>query len=152
MRLRLLPRLWRAAATRLRSGFAAVLVAIRADGAHSEFGGELYENPHPGELRQLVEIGRTVHAINENGFPVETEQVVCQVWAKVEDCDSRYFTSGDTENTERGIWFTIRWRNDVQPGMWVQWNRQKQVITEVGEYDFKRRYLRLTTKAVKGVR
>ena len=33
--------------------------------------------PHPGELRQLVEIGRTVHEINENGFPVETEQVVC---------------------------------------------------------------------------
>ena len=29
--------------------------------------------PHPGELRQLVEIGRTVHEINENGFPVETE-------------------------------------------------------------------------------
>ena len=107
--------------------------------------------PHPGELRQLVEIGRTVHEINENGFPVETEQVICQVWAKAEDCDSRYFTSGDTENTERGIWFTIRWRNDVQPGMWVLWNGQKQIITEIGEYDFKRRYLRLTTKAVKGV-
>jgi len=129
--LRLLPRLWRAAATRLRSGFAAVLVAIRADGAHSESGGEPDENPA--------------------GFPVETEQVVCQVWAKAEDCDSRYFTSGDAENTERGIWFTIRWRNDVRPGMWVLWNGQKQIITENGEYDFKRRYLRLTTKAVKGV-
>ena len=55
--------------------------------------------PHPGELRQLVEIGRTVHEINENGFPVETEQVVCQVWAKAEDGDSRYFTSSDVENT-----------------------------------------------------
>ena len=107
--------------------------------------------PHPGELRQLVEIGKTVNIVNENGFPVETGQVICQVWAKAEDCDSRYFTSGDAENTERGIWFTIRWRNDVQPGMWVLWNGQKQVITEIGEYDFKRRYLRLTTKAVKGV-
>ena len=93
--------------------------------------------PHPGELRQLVEICCTVHEINENGFPVETEQVVCQVWAKAEDCDSRYFTSGDKENTERGIWFTIRWRNDVRPGMWVLWNGQKQIITEICEYDFK---------------
>ena len=76
----------------------------------------LMKIPHPGELRQLVEIGRTVHAINENGFPVETDQVVCQVWAKAEGCDSRYFASGDAENTERGIWFTIRWRCDVQPG------------------------------------
>ena len=39
----------------------------------------------------------------------------------------------------------------MQPGMWVLWNGQKQIITEIGEYDFKRRYLRLTTKAVKGV-
>ena len=107
--------------------------------------------PHPGELRQLVEIGKTVNIVNENGFPVETEQVVCQVWAKAEDGDSRYFTSGDAENTERGIWFTIRWRNDVRPGMWVLWNGQKQIITEICELDFKRRYLRLTTKAVKGV-
>ena len=84
--------------------------------------------PHPGELRQLVEIGRTVHEINENGFSVETEQVICQVWAKAEDCDSRYFTSGGAENTERGIWFTIRWRNDVRPGMWVLWNGQKQTV------------------------
>ena len=68
--------------------------------------------PHPGELRQLVEIGKTVNIVNENGFPVETEQVVCQVWAKAEDCDSRYFTAGDAENTERSIWFTIRWRSD----------------------------------------
>ena len=112
----------------------------------------LMKIPHPGELRQLVEIGRTVHAINENGFPVETDQVVCQVWAKAEGCDSRYFASGDAEHTERGIWFTIRWRCDVQPGMWVRWNGQKQIITEIGEYDFRRRYLRLTTKAVKGVR
>ena len=44
MILRLLPRLWRAAATRLQSGFAAVLAAIRADGAHSESGGEPDEN------------------------------------------------------------------------------------------------------------
>ena len=39
----------------------------------------------------------------------------------------------------------------MQPGMWVLWNGQKQIITEIGEYDFKRRYLRLTTKSLKGV-
>ena len=75
--------------------------------------------PHPGELRQLVEIGRTVHEINENGFSVETEQVICQVWAKAEDCDSRYFTSGNAENTERGIWFTIRWRSSPGCGIFI---------------------------------
>ena len=107
--------------------------------------------PHPGELRQLVEIGRTVHEINENGFPVETEQVICQVWAKAEDGDSRYFTSGDAENTERGIWFTIRWRSDVQPGMWVLFQGEKWNISTLGEYSFRKKYLGLKASIAKGV-
>ena len=48
--------------------------------------------PHPGELCQLVEIGKTVNIVNENGFPVETEQVICQVWAKAEDLYSVFLS------------------------------------------------------------
>ena len=44
--------------------------------------------PHPGELRHLVEIGRTVNAVNENGYPVETDQTICRVWAAAEDDSS----------------------------------------------------------------
>ena len=53
--------------------------------------------PHPGELRHLVEIGRTVNAVNENGYPVETDQTICRVWAAAEDDSSRYFFSADAE-------------------------------------------------------
>ena len=94
--------------------------------------------PHPGELRHLVEIGRTVNAVNENGYPG--------------DDSSRYFFATDAENAGRGLAFIIRWRADVQPGMWVKWNGEKQNITALGEYDFKRRYLKLTTESAKGVR
>ena len=108
--------------------------------------------PHPGELRHLVEIGRTVNAVNENGYPVETDQEVCRVWAAAEDASSRYFFAADAENAGRGLCFIIRWRADVQPGMWVKWNGEKQNIIALGEYDFKCRYLQLTTESVKGVR
>ena len=70
--------------------------------------------PHPGELRHLVEIGRTVNAVNENGYPVETDQTICRVWAAAEDDSSRYFFSADAENAGRGLAFIIRWRADVE--------------------------------------
>lgn len=107
--------------------------------------------PHPGQLRHRLQIGHTVNTVNENGYPVETDTVICSVWTGIEDDSSRYFFSGDTENAERGLAFIIRWRSDVRPGMWVLWNGEKRVITQIGEYDFKGRYMRLVTSASKGV-
>ena len=75
--------------------------------------------PHPGQLRHMVEIGRTVNSVNENGYPVTNDQVICQVWAGCEDDSSRYFFSADAENAERGLCFVIRWRSDICAGMWV---------------------------------
>ena len=34
-------------------------------------------DPHPGDLRHLIEIGYTENAINENGYPEPTDVVVC---------------------------------------------------------------------------
>lgn len=106
--------------------------------------------PHPGQLRHMVEIGQTVNTVGENGYPEATDQVICRVWAGAEDDSSRYFFSADAENAERGLVFIIRWRSDIQPGMWVRWNGEKQLITKLGEYDFRRRYMKLTTEAVVG--
>ena len=108
-------------------------------------------DPHPGDLRHLVEIGYTENSINANGYPEPKDVVVCKVWAACIDAGNQHYRAADVMNTEQVINFTIRYRPDVKPGMWVLWNGQKQIITEIGEYDFKRRYLRLTTTAVKGV-
>jgi SPP1 family predicted phage head-tail adaptor len=107
--------------------------------------------PHPGQLRNLVEIGRAVNAPSENGYTVETEEVVCRVWASVEDGSSRYLVAGDAGTAARGLVFVIRWRGDVVPGMWVRFRDEKHRIEKVEEYDFKRRYLKLTTVSAKGV-
>ena len=42
-------------------------------------------DPHPGDLRNLVEIGYTENIINENGYPESTDTVVCKVWAAATD-------------------------------------------------------------------
>ena len=107
--------------------------------------------PHPGQLRHMIEIGKTSNTVNENGYPEDTDTVICWVWAAAEDDSSRYFFAGGAETAERGLCFIIRWREDIQPGMWVRWNQEKYTITKLGEYDFKRRYLKLTTVSTKGV-
>lgn len=108
-------------------------------------------SPHPGNLRHLIEIGYTENIINENGYPEPTDIIICKVWASATDAGNQTFYSADTENAEGVINFTIRYRSDIQPGMWVRFLGEKRVITTLGEYEFKRRYLGLKTSVVKGV-
>ena len=107
--------------------------------------------PHPGDLRHMIVIGNTVNEINDNGYPEDTDVTVCRVWAGMEDASGRWFESADAENAQRGIRFIIRWRSDVITGMWVEHGGKRYTITDIGEYDFKRRYMQLTTECVEGV-
>ena len=47
--------------------------------------------------------------------------------------------------------FTIRYRSDVKPGMWVRFQGEKWDISTLGEYQFKRTYLGLKASLSKGV-
>ena len=108
-------------------------------------------DPHPGDLRHLVEIGYTENLINENGYPEPTDTVVCTVWAAAVDAGNQHFRAADAVNTEQVINFTIRYRDDIVPGMWVRFRGEKWLISTLGEYEFKRRYLGLKASIVKGV-
>ena len=108
-------------------------------------------SPHPGDLRNLVEIGYTENHVNENGYPEPLDTVVCTVWAAAVDAGNQHFRAADTVNTEQVINFTIRYREDIVPGMWVRFRGEKWLISTLGEYEFKRRYLGLKASIVKGV-
>ena len=95
-------------------------------------------NPHPGNLRHLVEIGYTENTINENGYPEPKDVVVCKV-------------SADVMNTEAVINFTIRYREGIQPGMWVRFREKKWFISTLGEYGFRGDYLGLKASLSEGV-
>ena len=97
-------------------------------------------DPHPGELRHKIEIGYTENAINENGYPAPTDVVVCRVWAAVTDAGNQHYRAADVMNTEAVINFTIRYREDIKPGMWVRFQGDKWNISTLGEYSFKRTY------------
>ena len=62
-------------------------------------------DPHPGDLRHMIEIGYTENQINENGYPEPTDVVVCRVWAAVTDAGNQHYRSADVMNTEAVINF-----------------------------------------------
>ena len=51
-------------------------------------------DPHPGDLRHMIEIGYTENQINENGYPEPTDVVVCRVWAAVTDAGNQPVPGG----------------------------------------------------------
>jgi len=108
-------------------------------------------NPRPGDLRHLIEIGLTENVINENGYPEPQDRVICKVWASALEAGNQSYRAADTKNAESIINLTIRYREDVKPGMWVQFRDEKFVITTLGEYEFKGAYLGLKASVVKGV-
>ena len=108
-------------------------------------------DPHPGALRHLVDIGYTENQINENGYPYPQDVVVCRVWAATIDAGNQHYRAADVMNAEAVINFTIRYRTDIKPGMWVRFRDEKWYISTLGEYEFKRRYLGLKASVSKGV-
>ena len=108
-------------------------------------------SPHPGDLRHLVEIGYTENEVNEEGYPEPTDVVICKVWAAAVDAGNQHYRAADAMNTEAVINFTIRYRTDVKPGMWVRFQGEKWNISTLGEYQFKRTFLGLKATLSKGV-
>lgn len=77
--------------------------------------------------------------------------VVCKVWAAATDAGNQSFRAADTINAQAVINFTIRYREDIKAGMWVRFRDDQWIISTLGEYEFKRRYLGLKASSTKGV-
>ena len=108
--------------------------------------------PHPGELDTPIDIYKTVNALNDNGYPVETKTLVCHVWADVKDASSSYSRAADTDITSVGLRFIIRYRSDVKEGMYVAYEGKKHQIETMGKFEHRHTYLELFTKVVEGVK
>ena len=107
--------------------------------------------PHPGDLRHRVQIGYTENTITENGYPEPRDVILCKVWASAIDAGNQHYRSADAMNTAQVINFTIRYRPDVKPGMWVLFGGEKWEISTLGEYAFTKAYLGLKASVAKGV-
>ena len=54
-------------------------------------------DPHPGDLKHLIEIGYTENRVNENGYPVEDDMVLYRVWASATDAGNQHYRAADDQ-------------------------------------------------------
>ena len=102
--------------------------------------------PHPGELREQIDIVQEINTINVNGYPETTLTTVAEkVWAAVDDTGNQRFRAGDSEVAQNTVNFAIRHRSDIAIGMYVLFNAEQWLIVDIGNYSFSRRYLNLKT-------
>ena len=110
-----------------------------------------------GELSNLVIVTLIITTVlaegvrKVGGYPEPKDVVVCKTWASVVDAGNQHYRAADVMNTEQVINFTIRYRSDIKPGMWVRFRGEKWDISTLGEYSFKRTYLGLKASLSKGV-
>ena len=109
--------------------------------------------PKAGDLRHRIVVGRTATTTNENGYPVETDTIVCNVWSSARDAGYREFFEAAAGNLEDVTNFAIRYLPGIEPGMWVEFKGQRREIVQVNGFDHLRDFLLLKTarrKAVSG--
>ena len=109
------------------------------------------QEPHPGDLRERIRIGRTVSTENENGYPEETDETVCTVWAGIDDAGGSQQNTDALQTVVCTHNFVIRHRTDIEIGMWVEYEDKRYDIVHVDHYSFMKRYLNLRTKMREGV-
>lgn len=107
--------------------------------------------PHPGMLRQRIEIGVNENVINENGFPNMVEKTICTTWANADDAGNQAYRSADAYDAEMVTNFIIRYRKGIRAGMWVKFRDLKWMIQSIGTYEYNDAYLGLKATIVQGV-
>ena len=105
------------------------------------------EMPKPGELRRIIKIGRTEAIQNENGYPENRDEYVCRVFAKVETSGYNQTHDTGTSVIMQAMNFSIRFRDDITEGMWVEYEGRRWNIIDMIDYDQRRRYLGMRTMA-----
>lgn len=108
-------------------------------------------DPHAGDLKHRIEIGYTEHIVNPNGYPDDNDVTLCKVWAAVVDAGNQHYRAADVMNTEAVLNFTIRYRDDIVPGMWVKFHGKKWIISTLDEYQFAHTWLGLKASLAEGV-
>ena len=107
--------------------------------------------PTPGDLRHRITIGYTERETNANGFQEPHDVVLCKVWASADDAGENDIVAADARNLTDIINFTIRYREDVKVGMWVEFEGKRRTITSLGNYSFKKEWLGMKTACEKAV-
>ncbi|MBS9903242.1 phage head closure protein [Vibrio alginolyticus] len=88
-----------------------------------------------GKLNQRLTLYSTVEGKSLSGAP--TVQLVKTVtpWAELITSSSEQSAGNDREQTLNAYQWRLRWRENIEPGHWIQWRGRWMKITGVNDSD-----------------
>ncbi|MCU8207740.1 phage head closure protein [Vibrio vulnificus] len=100
-----------------------------------------------GKLNQRLTLYRAVSGKSPMGSPVVQLEKMAAPWAELITGQSGSSASNDREQTTNSYQFRLRWRENIEPGHWMQWRGRWMKITGVNDSDPRRQELILDADA-----
>ncbi len=97
--------------------------------------------PRPGDLRRRITIEQPLRVDDEGGTATVTWQAVASVWARIEGLGGDEALNADADRAHARVRVTMRYRNDVTPGMRIIVAGSVHDIVSAQDQDGRRRWL-----------
>jgi SPP1 family predicted phage head-tail adaptor len=104
-----------------------------------------------GELRHRITIQRIAITTNENGYEVESPEVVKEVWAKVSSLHGSEFFAAKAIHAENTVKFTIRYISGLDQNMQIIFQDKVYNITSIDNIKYRNEYIEIQSKEVDSV-
>jgi len=101
-----------------------------------------------GEMRHRITIQRVTISTNENGYEVETPEVIKEVWAKVSNLHGKEFFEAKAVQAENTVKFTIRYISGLDQSMQILFQGQTYSITTIDNIKYRNEYMEIQAKEV----
>lgn len=88
-----------------------------------------------GKLNQRLTLYRAVSGKSPMGSPVVQLEKMAAPWAELITGQSGSSAANDREQTTNSYQFRLRWRENVEPGDWLQWRGKWLKLTAVNDSD-----------------
>jgi SPP1 family predicted phage head-tail adaptor len=104
-----------------------------------------------GEMRHRITIQRIAITTNENGYEVESPEVVNEVWAKVSNLHGSEFFAAKAVQSANTVKFTIRYISGLDQSMQIIFQDKGYNITSIDNIKYRNEYIEIRAKEVDSI-
>ena len=101
-------------------------------------------------MRHRLTIEKKTPGVTENGFSEDTYESVATVWAEVKPVSSREYEKADTTQNEARLLFRIRYLAGLESSMEIIFSGVRYEIISISDLRFKKCYLEILGRKVRG--
>ena len=104
-----------------------------------------------GELRHRITIQRVAITTNENGYEVESPELVKEVWAKISNLHGSELFAAKMVQADNTVKFTFRYISGLDQTMQIIFQDKVYNITSIDNIKYRNEYIEIQAKEVDSI-